>query len=332
MPLQFFICPDGGTIAINECLMKAGCRLVNEGVIDPSTGQPYFDRCVPRAILQEQTKERRYEGHVSVTGMEKDPLYHWLKEKVAYGMEPTMGAPRYIGNAAHYLMEKNPAPETMPEVKVHHELYSGTSDLVSVDEWNGEYVLSDIKTRSTFRYAAMIGLKKVMVPDPSGAVYKRGGTTKTGRVYRKGQPRMVEEWQVIPSEADMDAEIRQCNYYRMAWEANGYKIGRMEIVVIIRDYGQAAKRQGIEKHVKRIPVPFIDDEELVMDAAIKQSEVAEWMTKDEMPPMCSDEARWYGKLCAEYCDVREICPYGGENAVFVTAPQGAFEDLPDWSD
>ena len=323
MPIRFFHCPDGPTIEVHECLMKGGCRMVNEGLA--------IDRCVPRAILQESIKERRYEGSLSVTGMEKDALFHWLKEKVAYGVDPMMSAARYIGNAAHYLMEKNPAPETAPEVRVHHELYSGTSDLVSIDEWTGENVLTDLKTRSTFRYAQMIGLKKVKVPDPTGEVYKIRGTRKDGTTYHKGQPKLVDEWRIIPSEADMDAEIRQCNYYRMAWEQSGVPIARMEIVVIIRDYGQAAKRQGIRKHIHRIPVPRLDDEELIADAAIKQAEVGEAMLSDEMPPMCSDESRWYGKFCADWCDVREICPYGGDNAVFTPSSQMGFEDLPDWT-
>ena len=152
MPIEFFYCPDGPTIAVSECLQKGGCRMVNEGLT--------YRRCAPRAILQESIKERRYEGHVSVTGMEKDALFHWLKEKVVYGVDPLESAARYIGNAAHYLMEKNPAPDTQPEVKVYHDLYSGTSDLVSIDEWTGEYFLTDLKTRSCFRYANMIGLKR----------------------------------------------------------------------------------------------------------------------------------------------------------------------------
>ena len=324
MPIEFFYCPDGPTIAVSECLQKGGCRMVNEGLA--------YGRCVPRAILQESIKERRYEGHVSVTGMEKDALFHWLKEKVVYGVDPLDSAARYIGNAAHYLMEKNPAPDTQPEVKVYHELYSGTSDLVSIDEWTGEYFLTDLKTRSCFRYASMIGLKKVKVPDPSGALYLRSGSRKNGTTYHKGQPKLVDEWQVIPSEADMDNEIRQCNYYRMAWESAGYKIARMEIVVILRDYGQAAKRQGIRKQIHTIPVPFMDDEELILDAITKQKLVADAMVSDEMPPMCNDEARWYGKFCADYCDVREVCPYGGENAVFTKKDQMGFEDLPDWTD
>ena len=343
MPIGFFYCPDGGTIAIHECLQKAGCRMVNEGLAP--------DRCVPRDILQESVKERPYnmdEG-VSVTGLEKDALFHWLKAKAVYGVDPTKGASRYIGTAAHYFREHRVAPGDMPEVKLYFDVSHGTSDMVSIDEWTDGLVLSDLKTRSIWALIKMLGVDKFKQPDPSGAVY-----VKSGKWGRAGTPKMVDVRGQhcqkcgfiegihtccpnceTPMWGDIHAEIDQVNYYRMGWESYGHKLDRMEIVDILRDYGGQAKTMGFDREIYRIgPLPFIDNEILTQDAAIKQAVFAEAMAGDEMPPMCNDEARWHGKFCADFCDVREICPYGGENAVWTakSAEQLGFEGLPDWTE
>ena len=147
--------------------------MVNEGLTDR--------RCVPVDVLQEATRERIYEGKVSVTGLDKDVRFHWLKEHRDYSVNPRIGAAKYIGTAAHYFREKRPAPGDQNEVQLDHELFYGTSDTLSIDEWTGEYVLSDMKTRSRF------SVKKMM-------------------------------------EGHLEAETRQLNYYRIAWEeTRGYQ-------------------------------------------------------------------------------------------------------------
>ena len=317
MPLEYFNCPDGGKISIGDCMAIAGCRMVNEGLS--------IDRCVPLTILGEQTRERQYVGQMSVTELANDFLFHYLKRKFPYGTNPTIGAARFIGSASHYLLEKNPSTFVEPEVKVNHPLFHGTADSVSIDEWNaGYHVLTDYKIYASYSLRQLKGMTRVYTDSPD-EFYQRA-TTVAGVKHLKGSPKQIAHWEEVSENADTHKEMRQLNYYRIGLERQyGYRFSRLEVCAIIRDYGAQA-RAIFDREIYRIEIPRmeISDEEFLDYTREQQDQQFYYLENNIEPPMCNDEARWFGRRCQSWCDVRDICRYGGENAVIVDDPEGSF--------
>lgn len=330
MPLSYFNCPDGGTSPFGECMSIGGCRMVKEGKAD--------DRCVPLEILQEQSKSRTYSGQLSVTELGNDFLLHYLKNKFDYGVNPTMGAARLIGQGVHYILEKNPSPYARTELKVRHPLFHGTADKLGIDEYNpGYYVLMDYKIYSSYSLRELKGMERVLVESET-EMYQRatwvanktgcdhqlfdvgGGVVQCtichGSRYPKGHPKLIPTWLEFSEKVGDTKEARQLNYYRIGLEREGYPISKMQVCAIIRDYGAMA-RSTFDREIYTVNIPKLDigEEEFLNWTADQQNTMFYYLSNNIEPPMCSDESRWYGRRCKDFCEVRDICRYGGENAV-----------------
>ena len=87
MPAARFKCPDGKTIAIEECLAKKGCRMI--------------ERCATRPYLRLVSRNREFDGKVTPSGAGNGPLYMYLMGTRPYTVDPNDMVWAAIGTSTH---------------------------------------------------------------------------------------------------------------------------------------------------------------------------------------------------------------------------------------
>ena len=122
---------------------------------------------------------------------------------------------------------------------------------------------------------------------------------KTRKEWRTDGVRYLLDWAV------------QINYYRMLLEGKGFKVNRMEIQVMCRDYSlRIAAERNIRKPVYVIHINKISDHWIKIYMNEKAKVLKEALKKGVLPKVCTAKERWKNRKCAEYCAVADSCPFG----------------------
>lgn len=281
MPATKFICPNGGSCAISDCL--AGCQ--NRCMAQPTL-----------ATLANSVKPRNLDLP-SVTELIAGTREIYLKHTTDYAVNPDDLLFAAHGSALHKLAEEASNPGILTELRLNNGEYTGQVD--SYGEGiveDGKYSLVDMKVTSSYKAMRVLGLYKVDVP--TGEVYKTGvkkGQPKTRKEVRKGGVRDLWEWAI------------QVNAYRMLLEQAGYQVCTMYIQMLVRDYSlKTAGERGITRPTYLVKVNRISDYWLRLWLKAKAKKLQAAMTTGITSP-CTARETWHGRKCEGYCPVAEHC-------------------------
>lgn len=285
MPATKFLCPDGKTVAISECLKKC-------------TGK---QRCMflPTLRAVADSADRNI-SEPTVTELIAGLRETYLKKTINYAISPESTLYALQGQGIHGVHEAYTAGEILSEIRIKNATTSGKFDLYGqlLDEDTG--VLGDLKVTSSFKIMRALGIYKK--PVFSGEYYKTG--------IKKGQPKYRQQVFYDGVKHVIEWAI-QLNYYRMLLEQQGFEVHAMFIQALCRDFSlRIASERGINRNIYIIPIRKISDYWLKKYFEYKAEMLKKALKNRQMPPVCSARERWHDRKCMEYCDVRNVCPYG----------------------
>jgi len=289
MPLEWFVCPDKEIVKVKDCLNK--CK-------GP-------DRCLTLPTLTLISQQREWNGIPSTTQLLNGTMMEFLKLTQPYAIDPDKMAFALLGSRHHKNLQEVAKQLNLP---AEVALTTDDRDIFDLLEPEGEaWTLTDYKTWGSYKVAKSLGIVKVgMQDDPSGDVYKT--TSKWGK---KGEPKQVPVFQVVPQEVDMSETELQLNRYRVMLEERGVTIGKMQIQITVRDGGLAvAKSRGIERNTYKIAVERLDDRIVNNYFNEKASSLLSALNLGKWDSPCNEEECWGGTRCKNYCDVARYCPKG----------------------
>jgi len=148
MPLTAFICPDGKTRPVKECLEKCPRP---EG------------RCLSLPALHEIGRQREWKGEASTTQLLNPTRLEYLKLTCDYAINPTDRAFALLGTRHHQRLEMvaNKIEGLIAEKKLDSndvQKHSGILDLLEPDELqDGAYKLIDHKSWGSYAVAKILG-------------------------------------------------------------------------------------------------------------------------------------------------------------------------------
>lgn len=284
MPATKFKCPDGQRIRIADCLKSCA----------------HEQRCMflPTLRAVANSLDRKI-SEPTVTELIAGVRETYLKKTSAYAVEPSSVLYALQGQAIHSINERHTQGNILSEERLKDEVTSGQFDLYGkiLDEEEG--VLGDLKVTSSYKLMKALGIYKVDVP--TGEVYKTGakkGLPKTKKEIRYDGVRDLLEWAI------------QLNYYRILLEQQGFKVKRMYIQAMCRDFNlRIATERGITQSVYIIPINRISDHWLKRYFNHKAKLLSDALQTKTLPPVCSVRERWNDRKCLDYCAARENCPY-----------------------
>ncbi len=288
--LEWFKCPDTQLINVTDCLNK-GCRM--------------SDRCLTLPTLHEIATERKWAGIASTTQLLNGTMYTFLKLTQPYVVDPDKMMFALHGTKVHKLLD-----ESAKELNLISEVALTTDDrdifdLLEPD--NGGWILTDYKTWGSFRVAKCLGIIETgKKPDPTGAIYKRGGAWG-----KAGSPKMITVFQIMPTQADnWDTEL-QLNRYRVMLEERGLKVNKMRIQIVVRDGGLAvARSRGVERNSYLAHVKKLDNQEVSTYFAGKIQALENALHNNKWTIPCDNRECWDGVRCRDYCEVAQYCSKG----------------------
>ena len=165
------------------------------------------------------------------------------------------------------------------------------------------FVITDYKNFGSFKVAKCLGLiheeEPLLSLDGSPILLKSG--------KNKGKPKTTPVIRCDSDKADLKFEALQVNRYRIFFENNHFPISKMRLQVMVRDGGlYVAKARGIIKNLYLIPIPRMDDTEVLyfynqLQEAVDEAFAIGWA------PHCSAEESWNGRRCDGFCEVSEAC-------------------------
>lgn len=284
MPATQFICPSGQRVPITECLREC----------------PNAQRCMflPTLRAVANTLDRKI-SEPTVTELIAGVRETYLKKTSDYSVEPSSVLYALQGQAIHSINERNTNGAILCEERLKDEITSGQFDLYGkvLDEEEG--VLGDLKVTSSYKLMKALGISKVKID--TGEVYKSG--------LKKGLPKFKTELR-YDGVRDLLEWAIQLNYYRILLEQQGFKVNRMYIQALCRDFNlRIANERGITQAVYIIPINKISDQWLKRYFAHKANLLREALETKTLPPVCSVRERWHDRKCLDYCAARENCPY-----------------------
>ena len=145
-----------------------------------------------------------------------------------------------------------------------------------------------------------LGYYKIDVP--TGEVYKTG--------TKKGQPKTKKEWRTDGVKHILDWAI-QLNYYRILLEERGFKVNRVEVQALCRDFNlRVASERNITSPVYIIHINKISDIWIKKYMKAKAKRLNEALIKGKTSHICNSKERWHDRKCKDYCSVASFCPYG----------------------
>lgn len=286
MPAKKFICPDGRSIPIPQCLIRC----------------PRKQRCMFLPTLRALAKSlNRGLDQPSVTELIGGTRELYLKKMTNYAVNPMNQVFALHGTAIHSLQENQTYGDLLTEERLQDHITSGKFDLYGkILTDTDDTVLGDYKVTGSYKLMKALGYYKVDVP--TGEVYKTG--------LKKGQPKYRKEWKTDGVKGIFEWVV-QLNYYRMLLEKQGFKVGRMEIQAFCRDYGlQIASQRNITKPIYLIPIPRMSDRWLNLYMETKAQRFHQAVKNQKLPPPCNARECWNGRKCVGYCEVANRCPYG----------------------
>lgn len=285
MPATYFICPDKNCVSIRECLTE--CRNAKRCMFLPTL----------RAVAE--SLDRRLDKP-TVTELLCGVRETYLKKTEDYAVDPVQQLYAIHGSAVHSIHDKHTDGNILSEERLYDDVTSGKFDLYGQVVDVSDRTLGDYKVTSSYKLMRALGYYKVDVP--TGEFYKTG--------MKKGQPKTRKEWRTDGVRHLLDWAI-QLNYYRILLEAKGFKVGRMEIQAMCRDYSlRVAKERNITRPVYIIHINKISDHWIKLYMKAKADRLEKAMKLHLLPAKCSYRERWGDKKCAEYCAVAQNCPYG----------------------
>ena len=284
MPATKFICPDGKRIDIADCLRSC----------------PNHQRCMFLPTLRAVAKSLdRQISEPTVTELIAGTRETFLKKTSEYAVDPASVLYALHGQAIHSINERHTQGAILSEERLKDEITSGQFDLFGKILDTDEGVLGDLKITSSFKLMKALGIYKQKIP--TGEIYKSG--------LKKGQPKFRSELRFDGVRDLLDWAI-QLNAYRMLLERAGFKVNRMYIQALCRDYGlRIAAERGIDKSVYIIPINKISDHWLQCYFHHKSKALQDAINSKTLPLVCSFRERWGNRKCLGYCAARENCPY-----------------------
>ena len=292
-----FICPDGESILISECIAQNGCRLGK--------------RCLTRATLMELGKVRLWEGKPSVTQLLNGTYETFLRITEDYAESPDDMAFRLLGTRSHAGLEDHEVDGALIEYRTEgSDGVGGTFDILETEGgWN---VLTDYKYSGAFKVAKALGAYEVY-EDHATDVYKQKTTiTVDGeKICRlKGESKVIKYTKFDLRRQDCYHLILQLNKYRINLEEEGIKVDEMRIQTVVRDGGlMSATRYGLDRRIYLIPIPFLSDDEVNQFYKHKKEHLMVALDKGDCDTMCSPEENWGGRKCEKFCAVRDKCKF-----------------------
>ena len=285
MPAKYFRCPNGSSVAINDCLKK--CQMSQRCMFLPTLRA--VAQSLDRGLVEPTVTEL-------ITGTRET----YLKKTTDYAVNPQDVLYALHGSAVHAINEGFTEGNMLTEIRLRDDITSGKFDLYGEILDADEAVLGDIKVTSSYKLMRAMGKYKIDVP--TGEVYKTG--------LKKGQPKSVKEWRDDGVRHILDWAI-QLNYYRMLLEQQGMKVSKMIIQTMCRDSGlRIAGERGIDKPIYLIPINKISDRWVKRYMNYKAKALKLAFEKEEMPILCTKKERWNNRKCLDYCNVANNCPYG----------------------
>lgn len=285
MTVTKFICPNGQSIAISKCLENC----------------PNRQRCMflPTLRAVAQSLDRKIK-EPTVTELLCGVRETYLKKTTDYAVDPVQQLYAIHGSAVHTIHENHTDGNMLSEERLADNITSGKFDLYGQIIDFSDKTLGDYKVTSSYKLMRALGYYKVDVP--TGEVYKTG--------LKKGQLKTRKEWRTDGVRYLLDWAI-QLNYYRILLEERGFKVNRMEIQAMCRDYSlRIAAERNIRKPVYIIHINKISDHWIKRYMEAKARQLKNALEKGYLPKLCSAKERWGDRKCAEYCVVAENCPYG----------------------
>ena len=285
MPATKFICPSGDEVTIESCLKEC----------------PHKQRCMFLPTLRAIARSLdRNLTEPTVTELLCGVRETYLKKTTNYGVSPMQQLYAIHGSAVHTINEGHTEGNILSEERIHDEITSGKFDLYGQIIDLSDKTLGDFKVTSSYKLMKALGYYKVDVP--TGEVYKTG--------LKKGQVKTRKEWRTDGVRKLLDWAI-QLNYYRILLESKGFKVERMEIQAMCRDYNlRIAEERNIRKPVYVIHINKISDHWIKRYMTAKASKLKLALESNTMPKLCTTKERWNDRKCKESCSVADSCLYG----------------------
>ncbi len=324
MPLTHFKLADGGLVSVEDALEK--------GVLIEQ---------YPTAYLRLVADQRTWKGKVSTTQAIAGTRKEYLKLTTDYAENPDDQAFRTHGSITHSKLEQFTIPDDIVEEKFSGFDMTGVVD--SIEYVGGKYYLTDYKTWGSFRVKMALGYVQKTRPmvDADGypALYQKAGSNKGGS-FKKGDQKMEKYSEVDPSQRDSREIDDQLNFYRIIVEpVLDIQIEATRAFVIVRDGGlKATINNGIDRKTYMIPVPRLDDDEVLSRFEGKRDALVSHMkgfdisndtgstvkaaALDNVPPPCTPAECYHGRMCRDFCPVADACRTAGGNQYFAEKPEG----------
>lgn len=287
MPATKFICPSGLEVPIEKCLKQC----------------PYGQRCMFLPTLRAVAKSLdRKLDKPTVTELLNGTMEAFLKKTTNYAVSPINQLYALHGTAVHTLNENHTEGNMLSEERLKDDITSGKFDLFGQILDTSDNTLGDYKITSSYKLMRALGYYKVDVP--TGEVYKTGA--------RKGQPKTKKQWRTDGVRFILDWAI-QLNYYRILLEEKGFKVKRMEIQAMCRDFNlRIASERNITSPVYIIHINKISDIWIKRYMQAKAKRLQEAIAKGQTSHICNVKERWQDRKCKDYCPVASECPYGSQ--------------------
>ena len=295
MPLTKFVCPDGNTIDLQDCLKQ--CRIKK--------------RCLTKPTLIQLSKVREWKGTPSVTQLLNGTYQSFLRITKDYAENPDGMAYRLLGTTVHKGLEELEDDSMMVESSnVGSDGISGTSDLVETEgNWN---ILTDYKTSGSYKVAKALGAYQTHEDSPTEVYKQKTAVTINGqKITRlKGEPKIIKKWKFSLRRQDCKDWVLQLNKYRLDFEEKGISIDEMRIQAIIRDGGTMnARNNGLDKNIYLIHIPFMHDDDVKSYFKEKKENLIAALERGDWDYKCSEEETWNGIKCERFCEVKEFCKF-----------------------
>lgn len=285
MPATKFICPNRETVRIEKCLLQ--CTQVRRCMFLPTL----------RAVAESLDRKIK---NPTVTELLCGVRETYLKKTTEYAVDPLQQLYAIHGSAVHTIHENHTEGNMLSEERLGDNITSGKFDLYGQIVDISDKTLGDYKVTSSYKLMKALGYYKADV--------YTGETYKTG--LKKGQLKTRKEWRTDGVRHLLDWSV-QLNYYRILLEQRGFKVEKMEIQAMCRDYSlRIAAERNITKPVYIIRINKISDHWIKLYMKTKADLLKDALEKGYLPKLCTAKERWHDRKCAEYCNVAENCPYG----------------------
>jgi hypothetical protein len=259
------------------------------------------ERCATRSYLRLVSSERKWTGKPSTTQLIRGTLEAYLLLTKEYSISPDSRAFMIHGTKGHAVLESSEDDLSFLEEKFDgiNIDETGIADVIEIED--GQTVLADYKTSGSFKVAKALGFK--VIEKETDEVFKSGkrkGEKKTTKeLVRDDKYRDCWEWEL------------QLNKYRIEWEKNHPKVGRLKIQCVTRDGGTfIARSRGVFRNVYYFNLKIMPDEEVLEYFRRKRNALFRALQINELPQTCDKKENWDGLKCARFCSVAEFCSYG----------------------